>query len=153
METVDGKELMTSLATTTISAKRLTWNTGAWTYQEYILGNRLLAFTDTYVFFKCSTSMFRDDAVLLASGPLLSIPIQSDDKWISFALNDIPEDMDPRKVWKECYDGLLTFYLRRNIKYKDLISRQKHPGHLVAFYKYRTQKHEIPDMAQHSRMM
>jgi hypothetical protein len=62
VETVDGQELMTSLATTTFSAKRSQWNTRAWTYQEYILGNRLLVFTDTYVFFKCSQSMFRDDA-------------------------------------------------------------------------------------------
>lgn len=84
VETVDGKELMTSLTTTTLSAKRSTWNTRTWTYQEYILGNRLLVSTDTYVFFKCSTSMFRDDAVLPASGSLPSMPIQSDDKWISF---------------------------------------------------------------------
>lgn len=116
-ETVDGKVLMTSLATTTFSAKRSQWNTRAWTYQEYILGNRLLVFTDTYVFFKCSESMFRDDAVLPALGPLPSMPIQSDDEWISFTLNDITEDIDPKKVWKDYYDGLLAFYLRRNMTF------------------------------------
>ncbi|KAM3070634.1 hypothetical protein ACMFMF_008086 [Clarireedia jacksonii] len=47
VETVDGQLLMTSLATTTFSAKRSQWNTRAWTYQEYILGNRLLIFPDT----------------------------------------------------------------------------------------------------------
>jgi hypothetical protein len=117
VETVDGKVLMTSLATTTFSAKRSQWNTRAWTYQEYILGNRLLVFTDTYIFFKCSTSMFRDDAVLPASGSLPSMPIQSDDEWILFTLNDISEDMDPKKVWKDYYDDLLAFYLRRNMKF------------------------------------
>ena len=115
--TVDGQVLMTSLATTTFSAKRSQWNTRAWTYQEYILGNRLLVFTDTYVFFKCSESIFRDDVVLPALGPLPSMPIQSDDEWILFTLNDISEDMDPKKVWKDYYDGLLAFYLRRNMKF------------------------------------
>ena len=61
VETVDGKVLMTSLATTTFSAKRSKWNTRAWTYQEYILGNRLLVFTDTYIFLNvqrpCSETM------------------------------------------------------------------------------------------------
>ena len=117
VETVDGIELMTSLASTTFSAKRSQWNTRAWTYQEYILGNRLLVFTDTYVFFKCSTSMFRDDAVLPTSGFHPSMPIHSDDKWILVTLKNISEDMDPKKVWKDYYDGLLAFYLRRNMKF------------------------------------
>ncbi|EXJ72525.1 uncharacterized protein A1O5_03671 [Cladophialophora psammophila CBS 110553] len=116
-ETLDGKKLMTSLATTTFSAKRSQWNTRAWTYQEYILGNRLLVFTETYIFFKCSESMFRDDTVAPALGPLPSMPIQSDDEWILFTLNDISEDMDPKKAWKDYYDGLLAFYLRRNMTF------------------------------------
>jgi hypothetical protein len=33
-----------------------------------------------------------------------------------FTLNNIPEDMDPKKVWKEYYDSLLAFYLGRNMK-------------------------------------
>jgi hypothetical protein len=117
VENVDGQMLMTSLATTTFSAKRSQWNTRAWTYQEYILGNRLLVFTDTYIFFKCSQSMFRDDTVPSVSGSLPPVPVESDDEWISFSLSDISADMDSKQAWKDYYDGLLAFYLRRNMKF------------------------------------
>lgn len=116
-EAVDGKILMTSLASTTNSAKRSHWNTRAWTYQEYILGNRLLVFTETYVFFRCAQAIFRDGEVLSATEEPTPVPAQSSDDWISVTTNDIPEDMDPKEVWKQYYDGLLAFYLRRNMKF------------------------------------
>jgi hypothetical protein len=116
-EAVDGKILMTSLASTTHSAKRSHWNTRAWTYQEYILGNRLLFFTETYVFFKCSQGIFRDGELLSASGEPIPLPTQASDEWISATANDIPEDMDPKEIWKKYYDELLAFYLRRNMKF------------------------------------
>ncbi|PQE16155.1 hypothetical protein CJF31_00009146 [Rutstroemia sp. NJR-2017a BVV2] len=116
-EAVNGKILMTSLASTTNSAKQSHWNTRAWTYQEYILGNRLLVFTETYVFFRCAKTIFRDGEVLSATEEPTPVPAQSSDDWISVTANDIPEDMDPKEVWKQYYDGLLTFYLRRNMKF------------------------------------
>jgi hypothetical protein len=116
-EAVDGKILMTSLASTTNSAKRSHWNTRAWTYQEYILGNRLLVFTETYVFFRCAQAIFRDGELLSPTKEPLPVPAQSSDDWISVTANDIPEDMDPKEVWKQYYDGLLAFYLRRNMKF------------------------------------
>jgi len=61
--------------------------------------------------------MFRDDVVLPASGSSPSMPIQSDDKWILVTLKDISEDVDLKKMWKDYYDGLLAFYLRRNMKF------------------------------------
>jgi len=116
-ETVSDEKLMASLASTTLSAKRSKWNTRAWTYQEYIMGTRLLVFTDTYVFFKCPTAMFRDDSVVPASGIMPATPVQSDDQWISLSLDDIPEDMDPKKIWKDYYDSLLSIYLRREMTF------------------------------------
>ena len=116
-EAVDGKILMTSLASTTNSAKRSHWNTRAWTYQEYILGNKLLVFTETYVFFRCAQAMFRDGELLSATGEPIPVPAQSSDDWISVTASDIPEDMDPKEVWKQYYDGLLAFYLRRDMKF------------------------------------
>ncbi|KAF2108596.1 heterokaryon incompatibility protein-domain-containing protein [Lophiotrema nucula] len=133
-ETVDGKVLMTSLATTTFSAKRSHWNTRAWTYQEYILGKRLLVFTDTYVFFKCAESMFLDDAVLPTLGPLPPMPIQSDGEWISFTLNDSSEDKDPKKVWKDYYKvlsrtlGPFHFGLPREYFGRSLLWTDPHHG-------------------------
>ena len=114
---VHGKILMTSLASTTDSAKRSHWNTRAWTYQEYILGNRLLVFTETYVFFRCGQAIFRDGEVLSATEEPIPVPVQPSDDWISVTANDIPEDMDPKEIWKQYYDGLLAFYLRRNMKF------------------------------------
>jgi hypothetical protein len=116
-EVVDGKILRTSLASTTHSAKRSHWNTRAWTYQEYILGNRLLFFTETYVFFKCPQGIFRDGELLSATGEPIPLPTQSSDEWILASANDIPEEMDPKEIWKQYYDGLLAFYLRRNMKF------------------------------------
>ncbi|KXX79348.1 Heterokaryon incompatibility protein 6, OR allele [Madurella mycetomatis] len=46
-----------------------------------------------------------------------AVDAQSSDDWISVTVNDIPEDMDPKKVWKQYYDGLLAFYIRRNMKF------------------------------------
>jgi len=117
VETVHEQLLMISLTTTAFSAKQSQWNIRAWTYQEYILGNRLLVFTDTYVFFKYSRGMFRDDAVPSVTGSLPSVPAQSDNKWISFSLNDTIGAMDSKQVWKDYYDSLLAFYLRRNMKF------------------------------------
>ncbi len=116
-EVVDGKTLMTSLASTTDSAKRSHWNTRAWTYQEYILGNRLLVFTETYVFFRCPQALFRDGEMLSASGEPIPVPTEASDSWISVRAENIPENMDPKEIWKEYYDGLLAFYLRRNMKF------------------------------------
>lgn len=116
-EAVEGTILMTSLASTTNSSKRSHWNTRAWTYQEYILGNRLLVFTETYVFFRCGTAIFRDGEVLSATEEPSPVPADSSDDWISVTANDIPEDMDPKEIWKQYYDGLLAFYLRRNMKF------------------------------------
>jgi hypothetical protein len=115
-EAVDGKILMTSLASTTNSAKLSHWNTRAWTYQEYILGNRLLVFTETYVFFRCAQTIFRDGEVLSDTGEPFPVPAQSGDDWISVTAQ-APEDMDPKEIWKQYYDGLLAFYLRRNMKF------------------------------------
>jgi hypothetical protein len=116
-EAVNGKILMTSLASTTNAAKRSHWNTRAWTYQEYILGNRLLVFTETYVFFRCAQAIFRDGELLSATNEPSPVPAQPSDDWISVTANDIPEDTDPKEVWKQYYDGLLAFYLRRNMKF------------------------------------
>ena len=103
-EAVDGKILMTSLASTTSSAQRSHWNTRAWTYQEYILGNRLLVFTETYVFFRCAQGIFRDGEALSATDEPTPVPAQRSDDWISVTANHIPEDMDPKQVWKQYYD-------------------------------------------------
>jgi hypothetical protein len=116
-EAVNGKILMTSLASTTNSAKRSHWNTRAWTYQEYILGNRLLVFTETYVFFRCAQAIFRDGELLSATKEPSPVPAQSSDDWISVTANDIPEGMDPKEVWEQYYHGLLAFYFRRNMKF------------------------------------
>jgi Heterokaryon incompatibility protein (HET) len=122
LETFDGQKLTSSLSSTTGSARRSIWNTKAWTCQEYILSKRLLVFTDTYIFFRSRQGLWRDDIAISAAWALSSawalstVQIGSDDKWIEFNLNNLV-DKEPKVVWEEYYNTLLTFYLRRQMKH------------------------------------
>lgn len=116
-ESVGDGSLMTSLAATTLSARRSAWNTRAWTYQEYTLGKRLLVFSDTYVFFKCSSGIYRDDAVIPTTGPIPSTPMENDDMWIISVLESASEASNSRAAWERGYKTSLAIYLRRHMTF------------------------------------
>jgi len=54
--------------------------------------------------------------VISATGGLPSVQMGMCGRWIDFTLNDF-DKKEPKSVWKEYYDKLLAFYLRRQMKY------------------------------------
>lgn len=108
-ETVNGQKLMTSLSSTTQMARRSKWNTRAWTFQECMLAKRLLVFTNSYVFMRCSTALFREDVPTL--------PARGDDRWMWSGFNDLSPDLDASKVFEDQYRSKVASYLRRRMRY------------------------------------
>jgi hypothetical protein len=43
------------------NSNRLPWNTRGWTLQEKLLSKRILLFTDTQTYFKCSESIWTEE--------------------------------------------------------------------------------------------
>jgi len=46
------------------NSRRLVWNTRGWTFQEKLLSNRILLFTDYQVFFKCCESIWTEEVCM-----------------------------------------------------------------------------------------
>jgi hypothetical protein len=46
------------------NSRRLIWNTRGWTFQEKLLSNRILLFTDYQVFFKCCESIWTEEVCM-----------------------------------------------------------------------------------------
>ncbi|KAL2070134.1 hypothetical protein VTL71DRAFT_14814 [Oculimacula yallundae] len=61
IETVGGVRFVVMSPPLSEVMKNQTWNTRAWTYQEYILSKRLLVFTEQQVFYLCGAQSFAED--------------------------------------------------------------------------------------------
>ncbi|CZR69519.1 uncharacterized protein PAC_19419 [Phialocephala subalpina] len=61
IETVGGVRFVVMSPPFSEVVKNQTWNSRAWTYQEYMLSKRLLVFTEQQVFYLCGAESFAED--------------------------------------------------------------------------------------------
>ena len=54
-------------------SKSLIWNTRGWTFQEKILAKRLLLFTESQVYYKCSEAIWTEEVIMETGRPSKSI--------------------------------------------------------------------------------
>jgi hypothetical protein len=71
-EVVNGLRLLVPLPTISHALGSSTWNTRAWTFQEYQLSRRRLVFTDKQVYFQCRCDVMAEDVVCEAPSSVFS---------------------------------------------------------------------------------
>lgn len=112
------ESFMTSLASTTWTARFSKWNTRAWTFQECMLAKRIIFLTDSYAFFRCSSAFCReDDAPEPVSSHKTSELVDAGDRWVMSGLYDIPSGTSARVVFDTLYKPMLRAYLCRSMTY------------------------------------
>lgn len=103
------------------------WNTRGWTYQERLLSNRILTFTDSQVFFQCTKGCNFEEqyhypsinnATYTLPDPLAQLDFQIRDLWQIYAI--AVEEYSKRSITKpsdklRAFTGILNF-LRRPLR-------------------------------------